>query len=232
MGLRVYVMPPFLRGTPAVGPDGRSLPAVRGGQRGAGCDRRSASCRARQPSASTLPMTRSMASCSSKKKEAPASSLGRGVRRQHEPRPEQGNVRAHIRDGKPEWRQGHSCRKRASGRHHMDKTGRKTGNQWLTKAGNDKEDTYAMACILLKSIGAPGRNRTHGPQLRRLLLYPTELLAQIWQQQSIKQGFPEVKPDLARFARLGKGGRHGPERAGHPGEEFTGGKGRPPLLSG
>ena len=69
------------------------------------------------------------------------------------------------------------CRKRASGRHHMDKTGRKTGNQWLTKAGNDKEDTYAMACILLKSIGAPGRNRTHGPQLRRLLLYPTELLA-------------------------------------------------------
>lgn len=114
----------------------------------------------------------------------------------------------------------------------MDKTGRKTGNQWLTKAGNDKEDTYAMACILLKSIGAPGRNRTHGPQLRRLLLYPTELLAQIWQRQSIKQGFPEVKPDLARFARLGKGGRHGPERAGHPGEEFTGGKGRPPLLSG
>ena len=70
------------------------------------------------------------------------------------------------------------CRRRASGRHHMDKTGRKTGNQWLTKAGNDKEDTYAMACILLKSIGAPGRNRTHGPQLRRLLLYPTELLAQ------------------------------------------------------
>ena len=51
----------------------------------------------------------------------------------------------------------------------MDKTGRKTGNQWLTKAGNDKEDTYAMACILLKSIGAPGRNRTHGPQLRRTL---------------------------------------------------------------
>ena len=48
------------------------------------------------------------------------------------------------------------CRRRASGRHHMDKTGRKTGNQWLTKAGNDKEDTYAMACILLKSIGAPG----------------------------------------------------------------------------
>ncbi len=77
------------------------------------------------------------------------------------------------------------CRRRASGRHHMDKTGRKTGNQWLTKAGNDKEDTYAMACILLKSIGAPGRNRTHGPQLRRLLLYPTELLAQIWQRQSI-----------------------------------------------
>ena len=37
------------------------------------------------------------------------------------------------------------------------------------KAGNDKEDTYAMACILLKSIGAPGRNRTHGPQLRRTL---------------------------------------------------------------
>ena len=71
------------------------------------------------------------------------------------------------------------CRRRASGRHHMDKTGRKTGNQWATKAGNDKEDTYAMACILLKSIGAPGRNRTHGPQLRRLLLYPTELLAQI-----------------------------------------------------
>ena len=124
------------------------------------------------------------------------------------------------------------CRRRASGRHHMDKTGRKTGNQWLTKAGNDKEDTYTMVCILLKSIGAPGRNRTHGPQLRRLLLYPSELLAQIWQQQSIKQGFPEVKPDLARFARLGKGGRHGPERAGHPGEEFTGGKGRPPLLSG
>lgn len=62
---------------------------------------------------------------------------------------------------------------------YMDKTGRKTGNQWATKAGNDKEDTYAMACILLKSIGAPGRNRTHGPQLRRLLLYPTELLAQI-----------------------------------------------------
>ena len=176
--------------------------------------------------------TRSMASCSSKKKEAPARSLGRGVRRLHEPCPEQGNVRAHIRDGKPEWRQGHSCRKRASGRHHMDKTGRKTGNQWLTKAGNDKEDTYTLVCILLKSIGAPGRNRTHGPQLRRLLLYPTELLAQIWQQQSIKQGFPEVKPDLARFARLGKGGRHGPERAGHPGEEFTGGKGRPPLLSG
>ena len=98
------------------------------------------------------------------------------------------------------------CRKRASGRHHMDKTGRKTGNQWLTKAGNDKEDTYTMACILLKSIGAPGRNRTHGPQLRRLLLYPTELLAQIWQRQSIKQGFPEVKPDLARFARLGRAG--------------------------
>ena len=59
------------------------------------------------------------------------------------------------------------CRRRASGRHHMDKIGRKTGNQWATKAGNDKEDTYAMACILLKSIGAPGRNRTHGPQLRR-----------------------------------------------------------------
>ena len=54
-GRRVYAMPPFLRGTPAVGPDGRSLPAVRGGQRGAGCDRRSASCRAHQPSASTLP---------------------------------------------------------------------------------------------------------------------------------------------------------------------------------
>lgn len=71
------------------------------------------------------------------------------------------------------------CRKRASGRHHMDKTGRKTGNQWATKAGNDKEDTYTLVCILLKSIGAPGRNRTHGPQLRRLLLYPTELLAQI-----------------------------------------------------
>ena len=35
------------------------------------------------------------------------------------------------------------CRRRASGRHHMDKTGRKTGNQWATKAGNDKEDTYA-----------------------------------------------------------------------------------------
>ena len=59
--------------------------------------------------------------------------------------------------------------RRASGLHHMDKTGRKTGNQWATKAGNDKEDTYAMACILLKSIGAPGRNRTHGPQLRRTL---------------------------------------------------------------
>ena len=115
MGLRVYAMPPFLGGTPAVGPDGRSLPAVRGGQRGAGCDRRSASCRARQPSASTLPMTRSMASCSSKKKEAPASSLGRGVRRLHEPRPEQGNVRAHIRDGKPEWRQGHSVPKKGLG---------------------------------------------------------------------------------------------------------------------
>ena len=71
------------------------------------------------------------------------------------------------------------CRRRASGRHHMEKIGRKTGNQWATKAGNDKKDTYAMACILLKSIGAPGRNRTHGPQLRRLLLYPTELLAQI-----------------------------------------------------
>ena len=67
------------------------------------------------------------------------------------------------------------CRRRASGRHHMDKTGRKTGNQWATKAGNDKEDTYTMVCILLKFIGAPGRNRTHGPQLRRLLLYPTEL---------------------------------------------------------
>ena len=114
-GRRVYAMPPFLGGTPAVGPDGRSLPAVRGGQRGAGCDRRSASCRARQPSASTLPMTRSMASCSSKKKEAPASSLGRGVRRLHEPRPEQGNVRAHIRDGKPEWRQGHSVPKKGLG---------------------------------------------------------------------------------------------------------------------
>ena len=34
------------------------------------------------------------------------------------------------------------CRRRASGRHPMDKTGRKTGNQWATKAGNDKEDTY------------------------------------------------------------------------------------------
>ena len=106
------------------------------------------------------------------------------------------------------------CRRRVSGRHHMDKTGRKTGNQWATKAGNDKEDTYTMACILLKSIGAPGRNRTHGPQLRRLLLYPTELLAQTGQRQSVQQGFPEVKPDLAHFARLGKGGRHEPERAG------------------
>ena len=27
------------------------------------------------------------------------------------------------------------CRRRASGRHHMDKTGRKTGNQWATKTG-------------------------------------------------------------------------------------------------
>lgn len=108
------------------------------------------------------------------------------------------------------------CRRRASGRHHMDKTGRKTGNQWATKAGNDKEDTYAMACILLKSIGAPGRNRTHGPQLRRLLLYPTELLAQTRQRRSIKQGFPEVKPDLGRFARLGKGGRHEPSGRGIP----------------
>ena len=61
------------------------------------------------------------------------------------------------------------CRRRASGRHHMDKTGRKTGNQWATKAGNDKEDTYTLVCILLKSIGAPGRNRTHGPQLRSFL---------------------------------------------------------------
>lgn len=89
-GRRVYAMPPFLRGTPAVGPDGRSLPAVRGGQRGAGCDLRSASCRARQPSGVHSSQTCSMASCSSKKKEAPASSLGRGVRRLHEPRPEQG----------------------------------------------------------------------------------------------------------------------------------------------
>ena len=73
----------------------------------------------------------------------------------HEPRLSK-NVRAHIRDGKPEWRQGHSVPKKGLGTHHMDKTGRKTGNQWATKAGNDKEDTYAMVCILLKSIGAPG----------------------------------------------------------------------------
>ena len=33
-GRRVYAMPPFLRGTPAVGPDGRSLPAVRGDREG------------------------------------------------------------------------------------------------------------------------------------------------------------------------------------------------------
>ena len=59
--------------------------------------------------------TCSMASCSSKKKEAPARSLGRGVRRLHEPCPEQGNVRAHIRDGKPEWRQGHSVPKKGLG---------------------------------------------------------------------------------------------------------------------
>ena len=117
------------------------------------------------------------------------------------------------------------CRRRASGRHHMDKTGRKTGNQWATKAGNDKEDTYTMVCILLKSIGAPGRNRTHGPQLRRLLLYPAELLAQTRQRRSIKQGFPEVKPDLARFARLGKGRRHEPERAGASRRRIHGRKG-------
>jgi hypothetical protein len=29
----------------------------------------------------------------------------------------------------------------------------------------------------LRSLGAPGGNRTPDPQLRRLLLYPTELLA-------------------------------------------------------
>ena len=27
MGLRMYAMPPFLRGTPVVGPDGRGIPA-------------------------------------------------------------------------------------------------------------------------------------------------------------------------------------------------------------
>lgn len=89
-GRRVYVMPPFLRGTPAVGPDGRSLPAVRGGQRGAGCDRRSASCRARQPSASTLPRRARWRLAAPRKRKRPARSLGRGVRRLHEPRPEQG----------------------------------------------------------------------------------------------------------------------------------------------
>ncbi len=29
----------------------------------------------------------------------------------------------------------------------------------------------------MRSLGAPGGNRTPDPQLRRLLLYPTELLA-------------------------------------------------------
>ena len=33
-GRRAYAMPPFLRGTPAVGPGGRNLPAVRAGQKG------------------------------------------------------------------------------------------------------------------------------------------------------------------------------------------------------
>ena len=117
------------------------------------------------------------------------------------------------------------CRRRASGRHHMDKTGRKTGNQWATKAGNDKEDTYTLVCILLKFIGAPGRNRTHGPQLRRLLLYPTELLAQIWQRQSIKQGFPEVKPDLGAFCKAWEGRAAWPGAGGASRRRIHGRKG-------
>lgn len=122
--------------------------------------------------------------------------------------------------------------KRVSGRHRMDKTGRRMGNQWLIKAENDKEGTYILVYILLKSIDAPGGNRARGPQFRRLLLCPTELLVQIWQRQSIKQGFLETKPNPACFARLGKGRRHGPKWAGHPDEEFTGGKEHSPLLSG
>ena len=123
--------------------------------------------------------TRSMASCSSKKKEAPASSLGRGVRKLLSLALSKGTCGRTFEMANQNEGRAILCRRRASGRHHMDKIGRKTGNQWASKAGNDKEDTYAMTCILLKSIGAPGRNRTHGPQLRRLLLYPTELLAQI-----------------------------------------------------
>ena len=67
------------------------------------------------------------------------------------------------------------CRKRVSGCQRLEKADRKMGNQWATKTGNNKEDTYTMVCILLKFHGAPGRNRTPGQELRRLLLCPTEL---------------------------------------------------------
>ncbi len=43
------------------------------------------------------------------------------------------------------------------------------------KSGNPKVLKYLI--YIVKIIGAPDRNRTCGPQIRNLMLYPTELRA-------------------------------------------------------
>jgi hypothetical protein len=52
---------------------------------------------------------------------------------------------------------------------------------WLNNGWNKKTDNkkrvYGFTRKPLILFGAPGRDRTPDPQLRRLLLYPTELLA-------------------------------------------------------
>lgn len=56
----------------------------------------------------------------------------------------------------------------------------KTRQPVANKAGNDKEDTCTMVCILLKYWCA--RRIRPGPQLRKAAHHPTELLAQTRQQ--------------------------------------------------
>lgn len=83
-------------------------------------------------------------------------------------------------------------------------------DQWATKAETIKR-IHTLGMYPLE-IYCARRNRTHGPQLRRLLLYPTELLAQTRQRRSIKQGFQRSSLILGVLQGLGRAG--GMSRAG------------------